>query len=165
MKTRIIQNEPDQPANGSSDRRADASTRRNAPATCAARMGRWSASHKKTAIFAWFAFVVAAFMIGNVVGTKQLDPKKSGSGESGHVDSVLADEFKQPQGDTVLIQSTTQDGRRSRVQSGDRRRRPDRSQPEAGQEGQVAVCSRATTIRSRRTVTRRSSRSSCGRPT
>ncbi len=70
-------------------------------------MGRWSASHKKTAIFAWFAFVVAAFMLGNVIGTKQLDPKKSGSGESGHVDSVLADDFKQPQGDTVLIQSTT----------------------------------------------------------
>ena len=46
-------------------------------------------------------------MIGNVIGTKQLDPKKSGSGESGHVDSVLADEFKQPQGDTVLIQSTS----------------------------------------------------------
>src|SRR3954454_11291474 len=73
----------------------------------AARMGRWSASHWKTATFGWLAFVVAAFAIGNVLGTKQLDPDKAGSGESGHVNAVLADEFKQPIGDTVLIQSTS----------------------------------------------------------
>ncbi len=73
----------------------------------AARMGRWSASHKKTAIFGWLAFVAAAFVIGNVVGTKQLDPDKSGSGESGRVDSILADDFKQPAGDTILIQSSS----------------------------------------------------------
>ncbi len=73
----------------------------------AARMGRWSATHKKTAIFGWLAFVAVAFMIGNTVGTKQLDPKKSGTGESGHVEAVLADDFKQPQGDSVLIQSKT----------------------------------------------------------
>src|SRR5256714_10794095 len=73
----------------------------------AARMGRWSASHKKTAIFGWLAFVAVAFMLGNAVGTKQLDPNKAGTGESGHVDSVLRDEFKQAQGDQILIQSTT----------------------------------------------------------
>ena len=63
----------------------------------AARMGRWSASHKKTAIFGWLAFIAVAFMIGNAIGTKQLDPNKAGTGESGHVDSVLRDEFKQAQ--------------------------------------------------------------------
>ena len=73
----------------------------------AARMGRWSAGHKKTAIFGWLAFVVAAFMLGNAIGTKKLDPNKAGAGESGHVNAVLADEFKQPQGDSVLIQSTS----------------------------------------------------------
>src|SRR5215217_8618817 len=73
----------------------------------AARMGRWSATHKKTAIFGWLAFVVAAFVIGNVVGTKPLEDAKAGSGESGHVDSVLFDEFKQAQGDSVLFQSKT----------------------------------------------------------
>ena len=31
----------------------------------AARMGRWSASHKKTAIFGWLAFVAAAFVIAS----------------------------------------------------------------------------------------------------
>ena len=63
-------------------------------------MGRWSATHKKTAIFGWLAFIAVAFVIGNAVGTKQLDPKKAGTGESGHVESVLADHFKQPQGDS-----------------------------------------------------------------
>jgi RND superfamily putative drug exporter len=72
----------------------------------AARMGRWSASHKKTAIFGWLAFVIAAFAIGNALGTKSLDPDKSGSGESGRVDAILADEYKQPVGDTILIQSS-----------------------------------------------------------
>ena len=39
----------------------------------AARMGRWSASHWKTAVFGWLAFVVASFVIGNAVGTKYLE--------------------------------------------------------------------------------------------
>jgi uncharacterized membrane protein YdfJ with MMPL/SSD domain len=71
----------------------------------AARMGRWSASHKKTAIFGWLAFVVAAFVIGNALGTKQIDPNDGGSGESGRVDRILNDEFKQAPGDSILIQS------------------------------------------------------------
>jgi uncharacterized membrane protein YdfJ with MMPL/SSD domain len=73
----------------------------------AARMGRWSASHWKTATFGWLAFVVAAFAIGNMVGTKTIDQAKSGPGESGHVSSVLADEYKQSAGESVLVQSTT----------------------------------------------------------
>src|SRR4051794_5728440 len=73
----------------------------------AARMGRWSASHWKTATFGWLAFVVAAFAIGNVLGTKTLDPNKAGSGESGHVQSVLADEFKQPASESVIVKSTS----------------------------------------------------------
>ncbi len=31
----------------------------------AARMGRWSATHRKTAIIGWFAFVIASFAIGD----------------------------------------------------------------------------------------------------
>src|SRR5439155_806369 len=104
MKTRIIQNEPEEPAkNGQTADVSVAGPRRN----LAARMGRWSAGHKKTAIFGWLAFIAVAFLIGNAVGTKQLDQNKVGTGESGHVDSVLRDEFKQAQGDQILIQSTT----------------------------------------------------------
>ena len=72
----------------------------------AARMGRWSANHWKSATFGWLAFVVAALAIGNVLGTKNIDQAKSGSGESGHVRAVLADEWKQSAAETVLIQST-----------------------------------------------------------
>ena len=35
----------------------------------AARMGRWSANHWKTAVFGWLAFVIASVFIGGAVGT------------------------------------------------------------------------------------------------
>ena len=35
----------------------------------AARMGRWSASHWKTATFGWLALVVAVVAVGGAVGT------------------------------------------------------------------------------------------------
>jgi uncharacterized membrane protein YdfJ with MMPL/SSD domain len=106
MKTRIIQNEPEEPAKNGRTIHATASEPRRST-NLAARMGRWSAGHKKTAIFGWLAFIAVAFLIGHAVGTKQLDPNKSGTGESGHVDRVLLDEFKQAQVDQILIQSTT----------------------------------------------------------
>jgi len=57
------------------------------------RVGRWSVAHWKTATFGWLLFVIAALMIGtNLLTMHQLDPEKAGSGESGHVQAVLADE-------------------------------------------------------------------------
>jgi len=73
----------------------------------AARMGRWSAGHWKTATFGWLAFVIAAFAIGGAVGPKTLDPNRSGPGESGRMDRILDDGFKQPAGESVLIQSSS----------------------------------------------------------
>ena len=106
MKTRVIQDEPEGSARNTHALDAtDGDPRRSR--NLAARMGRWSASHKKTAIFGWLAFIVATFMIGHAVGTKPLDAAKAGSGEAGHVDSTLADNFKQPRGDAVLFQSET----------------------------------------------------------
>src|SRR3954469_761831 len=105
MKTRIIQHDADEPAN--TDGTVSTTTAVNGrPRNLAARMGRWSANHKKTAIFGWLGFIAVAFLLGNVIGTKKLEPNKAGAGESGHVDAVLSDRFKQPQGDSVLIQST-----------------------------------------------------------
>ena len=103
MKTRIIQNDPEQPERSTETAEPTVDAPRRSR-NVAARMGRWSVTHKKTATFGWLAFVAVAFMLGHVVGTKKLDQKKSGSGESGHVNAVLADEFKQAQGDSVLIQ-------------------------------------------------------------
>jgi len=61
----------------------------------AARMGRWSASHWKTAVFGWLAFVVAALLIGNVVGTKQIDNQDSNVGQSHKADQILKKAFPQ----------------------------------------------------------------------
>jgi hypothetical protein len=74
------------------------------PSNLAARMGRWSADHWKTATFGWLAFVVLAFMIGGAVGTKLIDPNTSAPGESGRADRILEAGFKQPAGESVLVQ-------------------------------------------------------------
>jgi RND superfamily putative drug exporter len=71
----------------------------------AARMGRWSAGHWKTATFGWLALVVAALAVGGQIGTKNVDPNTSGPGESGRMDRILDAGFKQPAGESVLIQS------------------------------------------------------------
>jgi uncharacterized membrane protein YdfJ with MMPL/SSD domain len=71
----------------------------------AARMGRWSAGHWKTATFGWLALVIGAFAIGGAVGTKNIDPNTAGPGESGRMDRILDAGFKQPAGESVLIQS------------------------------------------------------------
>ena len=36
----------------------------------AARMARWSADHRKAAIWGWLAFVVVAAVVGTMVGQK-----------------------------------------------------------------------------------------------
>ena len=46
-------------------------------ANLAARVGRWSAAHWKTATFGWLALVLVAFAVGGQVGTKQADPTKA----------------------------------------------------------------------------------------
>lgn len=71
----------------------------------AARMGRWSAGHWKAATFGWLALVLGAFAIGGAVGTKTIDPNTAGPGESGRMDRILDAGFKQPAGESVLIQS------------------------------------------------------------
>lgn len=72
----------------------------------AARMGRWSAAHWKTATFGWLAFVVVAFGLSSMVGVKNLDPNTTGPGESGRMDKILNAGFKHPAAENVLIQSS-----------------------------------------------------------
>jgi uncharacterized membrane protein YdfJ with MMPL/SSD domain len=71
----------------------------------AARAGRWSAAHWKTATFGWIAFVVLAVVIGGAVGTKSLKDSEGIPGQSGRMERILDDEFKQPAGETVLVES------------------------------------------------------------
>ena len=70
----------------------------------AARMGRWSADHWKTATFGWLALVVVAFALG-MAGTKSIDPNTAGPRESGRMDRILDAGFKRPAAESVLIQS------------------------------------------------------------
>ena len=56
----------------------------------AARMGRWSASHRKTAVFGWLAFVIASIVIGTAVGTKTIDQTNNDSvGQAHRADQIL----------------------------------------------------------------------------
>jgi uncharacterized membrane protein YdfJ with MMPL/SSD domain len=76
----------------------------------AARMGRWSASHWKTAVFGWLAFVVAALAIGNVIGTKSIKQQDANVGQTHKADQILEDAGFQydPQTEIVLVQSKRQ---------------------------------------------------------
>jgi len=102
MKTRVIQDEPESAAMPPVP---PAPTGRSK--NLAGRMGRWSAQHRKTAIFGWFAFVIVAFALGIVNGTTQIEQATSGVGESGRGARILNDGFKQPATESILIQSET----------------------------------------------------------
>ena len=71
----------------------------------AARAGRWSAQHRKKAIFGWLAFVILAVVIGGSVGTRTLTDEEYGIGESGRADTVVRDNFPEQEGESVLVQS------------------------------------------------------------
>jgi uncharacterized membrane protein YdfJ with MMPL/SSD domain len=71
----------------------------------AARMGRWSAYHWKTATFGWLGFVLVVFALGGMAGTKTIDSNEPGPGESGRMDRILDEGFTQPAGESVFIQS------------------------------------------------------------
>ena len=63
---------------------------RNPARHLAARMGHWSASHRKLAIFGWLAFVLAAIAIGTAVGTKTIDQTNGTTvGPSQRADHIL----------------------------------------------------------------------------
>jgi uncharacterized membrane protein YdfJ with MMPL/SSD domain len=73
----------------------------------AARAGRWSAAHWKTATFGWLAFVLLALAIGGVVGTRELGDNEGIPGESGRMEKVLDESFQTPAAEIVLVQSDT----------------------------------------------------------
>src|SRR4051794_15795244 len=61
-------------------RRIDMSANRDAAASVAARAGRWSAKHRKKAIWGWLAFALIAFMVGSALGTETQTTAQSGVG-------------------------------------------------------------------------------------
>ena len=97
MKTRIIQDEPEPTRKGPPSQRSN----------IAARMARWSAHHRKKAIFGWLALSIALFAVSIVSPMKQIVFETSGPGESGRMDKILYEDFRQPAGEAVLIQHRT----------------------------------------------------------
>ena len=75
----------------------------------AARMGRWSARHRKTAIFGWLAFVIASFAVGIAMPMKTIDENDFNVGEARKADHIIRDAgFKvDEQMEYVLVQSDT----------------------------------------------------------
>ena len=55
----------------------------------AARAGRWSARHRKTAIIGWLAFILVAFALGNGMGSKEPTTAERADGESRRAEQVL----------------------------------------------------------------------------
>jgi uncharacterized membrane protein YdfJ with MMPL/SSD domain len=77
------------------------------PRNFAARAGRWSATHRKTAIIGWIVFVVLATFIGSSVGEKNLEPSAMGNGESKRGELIIDKaNFPETVGERVLIQGT-----------------------------------------------------------
>ena len=81
----------------------------------AARMGRWSANHWKTAVFGWLAFVFISLFLGMQVGTKMIDQTEANVGESRAADQIIHDagftvdengESIVEESELVLLQST-----------------------------------------------------------
>ncbi|HEX5783002.1 MAG TPA: MMPL family transporter [Solirubrobacteraceae bacterium] len=72
----------------------------------AARIGKWSAHHRRKAILGWIAFVVVAVVVGGKVGQDDLDDSATGSGESKRGDMIVAAAgFPDRSGEQVLVQS------------------------------------------------------------
>jgi uncharacterized membrane protein YdfJ with MMPL/SSD domain len=75
------------------------------PSNLAARVGRWSAQHRRTAIFGWVLFVVLAVVVGGKIGQNELNESAAGSGESKRGDMIVeAAGFPERAGEQVLVQ-------------------------------------------------------------
>jgi RND superfamily putative drug exporter len=75
----------------------------------AARMGRWSARHRKAAIIGWLAFVAVAFLLGGQLGMKTIDRNDTNVGEARTADHIIRDAgfSLEEQREYVLVQSNT----------------------------------------------------------
>src|SRR5919197_1096205 len=72
----------------------------------AARAGRWSARHWKTATALWLVLVVAAVAAGRLAGTQKLTTAEQSTGETARAEQILADAgFATPAGESVLVRS------------------------------------------------------------
>jgi uncharacterized membrane protein YdfJ with MMPL/SSD domain len=73
----------------------------------AGRAARWSAAHWKSAAFGWIAIAVAAVLVGNLVGTRQMKAWAISNGDSRRAEQILdQSKFELPARESVLVQSS-----------------------------------------------------------
>jgi len=70
----------------------------------AARMGRWSAQHRKKAIGGWLAFVIIAFVIGGALGVKAPESEQAYVGDSGKAHQLVDDHFPTQNDESIILQ-------------------------------------------------------------
>jgi uncharacterized membrane protein YdfJ with MMPL/SSD domain len=76
------------------------------PTNFAARAGRWSVQHWKTALFGWLAFAALALAMASFTGTTKQTNADSATGGSAKAQQILDQAgFQMPASETVLIQS------------------------------------------------------------
>ena len=103
------------------------------PSNIAARMGRWSAQHRKKAVLGWLAFVVIAVIAGMQVGMRMLSTTDSLTGESAVAQRILSDAgYGDTADETVLVQSSDPHDPRSAVPRDGAGNRPCRQRPAVG---------------------------------
>lgn len=73
----------------------------------AARAGRWSAEHRKLAIWGWLGFVFAAFALGNAATVKTQENAQSGVGESGRASAAIDKSFPKHATEEILIRNAS----------------------------------------------------------
>ncbi|MEU4995138.1 MMPL family transporter [Streptomyces sp. NPDC021622] len=77
----------------------------------AARLGVWSAHHRKTAILGWLLFVVLATTIGGASGMVTASDDEMGVGDSGRAARILDEAgVEEPAGELVMVAARTPDG-------------------------------------------------------
>ena len=110
MKTRVIQDGPKPESSGSHGTMDACAKQMQRAMNVAGRMGGWSATHWKTAVFGWVACVLVFAYVGNaIVGLKQIDQNDAGVGQSHQADQILKKAFPEraPQTEFVLVQSAS----------------------------------------------------------
>ncbi|QQC88959.1 MMPL family transporter [Streptomyces alfalfae] len=77
----------------------------------AARLGVWSAHHRKTAVIGWLVFVVLATVIGGASGMVTASDDEMGVGDSGRAATILKDAgVDEPAGELVMVGARTAGG-------------------------------------------------------
>ena len=66
------------------------------PKGLAARLGGWSARHKKSVLAGWFVFVALAMLVSMFVPANKLTKADQFTGESGRAEKTLESSFPKP---------------------------------------------------------------------